>query len=275
MLYKHFLILIVAAVLLCCKKESQTIVPQPPVTNEPKVLLKDITIPLLPSPYYYFEYDAADKVSFASFASGFWMYDIIYTSTRISEMKTNIMVNKDKLQYLYNDNGKVSTIRYADSTGIVYKRIYFTYDGDKLIKLKRERKSGSRFITEKTMAFKYYADDNLMEIEELRPSIPIPGQSNANYVDRFEQYDNKINVESFSLIHNEFFDHLVLLPGVQLQKNNPLKLIHTGDDVNYQIQYTYCYNDRNVPLTKDGAGLWLSGPNTGKPFPSNYVFTYY
>jgi hypothetical protein len=40
-------------------------------------------------------------------------------------------------------------------------------------------------------------------------------------VDLFEQYDNKVNVDGFSLIHDDFFDHLVLLPGVQLQKGNP------------------------------------------------------
>jgi hypothetical protein len=125
------------------------------------------------------------------------------------------------------------------------------------------------------MTFTYYADGNLEEITELRPLIPIPGQSNANFVERFEQYDNKINIDGFSLIHNEFFDHLVLLPGVQFQKNNPRKFTHTGDDVDYKIEYNYVYNDRNAPLTKDGVGIWLSGPKLGQPFPSNFVYAYY
>lgn len=37
-------------------------------------------------------------------------------------------------------------------------------------------------------------------------------------VDRFEQYDAGVNVEAFSHIHNDFFDHAVRLPNVQIQQ---------------------------------------------------------
>jgi hypothetical protein len=38
-------------------------------------------------------------------------------------------------------------------------------------------------------------------------------QPENNFTDRFEQYDDKINTYGFSLLHNNFFDQLILLPG--------------------------------------------------------------
>jgi len=73
----------------------------------------------------------------------------------------------------------------------------------------------------------------------------------------------ELNVDGFSLIHNEFFDHLFLLHGVQLQKNNPGKETRTGDGVNYTVDYTYTYDSRNAPLTKKGDLLMLNGATGG------------
>jgi hypothetical protein len=53
-------------------------------------------------------------------------------------------------------------------------------------------------------------------------------------------------------VDNAFFDHLVLLPGVQLQKNNPRKETLTGNTGNYTVNYTYTYNDKDLPLFKTG-----------------------
>lgn len=270
MRYRDLLLLLVTTVLFSCKKETATPPPVPPV---PLILLKDIVIPNLPSPYYHFEYDAAGKPIFASFASGFFMYDIAYSGDRISEMKNNIIVNKDRLQYFYDNAGNVNAIRYADSNGIVYKRIDLTYDGQKLIKLKREMKSGAGFIIDKTMTMSYYADGNLMDLTYHFSAIN--GQPEHTYTDRFEQYDNKINVDGFSLLHHEFFDHLVFLPGVQLQKNNPGKETRTGEAWNYTVDYTYTYNDRNLPLTKKGDMLVLTGTDAGKRFGLSSFFSYY
>ena len=98
----RLLFVITAFVLVSCKKEKYTspVSPSPdPVI--PAVLLKDIKIPNLPSPYYHFEYDTAGKVVFVSFASDFTRYNVVYNGGRISEMKNNIIVNKDRLQYSY------------------------------------------------------------------------------------------------------------------------------------------------------------------------------
>jgi hypothetical protein len=56
------------------------------ITNPPPaagVLLKDIVIPRLPSPYYHFEYDGQGKVKSVTFASGLTSYDVTYAAERI------------------------------------------------------------------------------------------------------------------------------------------------------------------------------------------------
>jgi hypothetical protein len=258
-------------VLLSCKKNPVSPISPPPAI--PAVLLKDIVIPNLPSPYYHFEYDMTGKVSFVSFASDFTRYNVVYDGERISEMKNNILVNKDRLQYSYDNEGRVSTVYYADSTGLVYTRINLSYDGTKLIKLDRERKTDTGFVLDKTLTMSYHPDGNLLDLTYHYP--PFNGQPEATYTDRFEQYDNKINVDGFGLIHNEFFDHLVLLPGVQLQKNNPGKESRSGDAENYTVNYTYTYNDKNLPLTKNGNLTFLTGTSAGQQFQISSIFSYY
>jgi hypothetical protein len=267
---RYLLVMMMTAVLVSCKKGKVTISPQP---TAPMVLLKEIVIPLLPSPYYHFEYNAEGKPSFVSFASELYRYDVVYDGDRINEMRNNIIVNKDRLQYFYDNAGRVFLIKYADSTGVVKQRSFFTYDGQKLVKIERDHKTDGGFIIDRTMTMTYYADGNLLELAIHRP--PIAGQSESNYVNRFEQYDNKINTDAFGLLHEEFFEHLILLPGIQLQKNNPGKEIRTGDGINYKVEYTYSYNDKNVPLTKTGEATVLNGADAGQKFQTNSMYTYY
>jgi hypothetical protein len=77
------------------------------------------------------------------------------------------------------------------------------------------------------------------------------------------------------LIHEEFFDHKVLLSGVQLQKGNPARQTHTGDGVNYSVSFSYTYDDRNRPLTKTGALTFLNGSDAGKTFQTSSTFSYF
>ena len=144
---------------------------------------------------------------------------------------------------------------------------------EKLIKIEREKKFGDAFVTDKIMTMSYHADGNLKELTY--HYLPFNGSAEQTYTDHFEQYDNKVNVDEFSLIHNEFFDHLVLLPGLQLQKNNQGKEYRTGDAPNYTIDYTYTYNDKNCPLNKKGDLVFTTGPDTGKRFETNSFYSYY
>lgn len=275
MRYKYLVLLIAATILYSCKKESGIIGPDsPPVIDPvPKVLLKDVVIERLPSPYYHFEYNATGKVTFVSYASDLARYDVVYDGDRIKEMRNNIIVNKDTLRYSYDNAGRVDALKYINEAGTVYTVLFFTYDGQKLIEIERDRKSGTGFITDKIMKMSYHPDGNLNELTY--HYLPFNGQPEYVYTDRYEQYDNKINVQGFSLLHNEFFDHLVFLPGAQFQKNNPGKVTHTGDGDNYQIDYAYTYSDRNAPLTRSGDFVYTTGPNSGQRFQLSATYTYY
>src|SRR4030095_2424637 len=259
MRHRYLLLFIAATIMFSCKKEKQITDPLPsPPTPPPTVLVKDIVIARLPSPYYHFEYNAAGKVTFVSFASDFARYDVVYDGNRIREMRNNILVNKDTLRYSYDNAGRVDAIKYINEAGTVYTVLFFTYDGQKLIEIERDRKSGSTgYIIDRIMTMSYHPDGNLNELTY--HYLPFNGQPEQVYTDRFEQYDNKINVDGFGLLHNEFFDHLILLP-VQLQKNNPGKETRTGNGDNYKVDYTYTYDNSNAPLTRSGDFVYTSGP---------------
>ena len=269
-------LLFLAAIVSACNGDSGTTAPMspppPPPPPRPSVLLRDIVIPNLPSPFYHFEYDTAGRVIAASYASDLFRYDVRYEAGRISEMQNNIFVNRDRLQYVYDDAGRVASVRYVDANGVVFVALFLSYDGATLTRLERDRKVDGGFIVDKTMSLSYYADGNLKELTE---HLRSPDGTETTTVDRFEQYDDKINVDGFSLTHDEFFDHLVLLPQVQLQKGNPAKQVHTGDGVNFSVDYTYVYDDKNRPRTKNGELTLLNGSDAGRRFQIQSMFSYY
>jgi len=246
------------------------------ITNPPPhdgVFLKDVVELNLPSPYYHFEYDANGRVLGASFASGARSYNLTYSGGRLSEMKNNTG-NQEHLDYVYDNEGRVGLVKYTDADGTVFTTVFFTYDGQQLTKIERDRRVPGGFIIDKTMTFSYYPDGNVFEITEHHPAID-GIQTEATYVDRYEQYDNRLNVDAFTLIHTEFSDHLVLLPGVVLQKNNPGRVTRTGDAENYIINYTYYFDGSNRPLDKVGDLLFTSGPHAGTHFGTASQFSYY
>lgn len=274
---KYFLFLMTSVIFAACHKDKRTIdqvTPIPPDPMVPTVFLKDIVIPNLPSPYYHFEYSAAGRPIFTSFASDLTRYNIVYEGNRIKELHNDFLVTNDTLRYFYDNAGRVSNVNYIDLTGKIYIKVALSYDGEKLIKLERRRLLGNDYVLNKTMTFSYYPDGNLKEFTDHRP--PVNGQVEGTVIDHFEQYDDKINVDGFSLIHNDFFDHLIILPGVQFQKNNPAKEIVTGDgSANYTVDYTYLYNDSKAPATKTGSVTFTSGSNSGQTFETKSMFSYY
>jgi hypothetical protein len=240
----------------------------------PVVPLEDIAVSSLPSPYYHFEYDPAGRFGRVSFASGFLSYDVLYQGNRIAELRNNTAGNTDRLLYVYDAAGRVQTVNYVNPTGAVFARVRLTYNGGKLSQLDRERKLDAGFTVEKTLSFSYDADGNLQQIVDHRPAIS-GRQDESTTVDRFEQYDANVNVEAFSLIHNDFFDHVVLLPDVQLQRGNPAREFLTGGSVDYRFDYTYTYDAQKRPLAKDGTATILTGPDAGRTIPLHTAFSYY
>lgn len=274
---QYLLELVLVAGLLACSSDKATTAPEPPAPPPPgpsRVLLRQVDIPVLPSPYYHFDYDAAGRVSVASFASGFTVYSVTYQGDRIKEMANDAVGNRDKLEYFYDSDGRVETVEYVNPSGAVFAIVNLYYNGAQLTKLERQRTLGSELVVEKTMSFSYYADGNVEQITDHRPAID-GRQPESTTIDRFENYDDKVNVDGFGLIHNDFFDHLVLLPGVVLQKGNPGREIFSGDTDNFFVTYTYTYDDAGRPLTKSGTAVFTSGTNVGQSFPVLSRFSYY
>jgi hypothetical protein len=269
---RYMSLLLIAGVPLACARDfGPTVPPPPPPSPVADVRLTDVVIPLLPSPYYRFEYDPTGRLTFASFASDLRTYDIHYEGNRMSEMQSTGS-SRDRLAYFYDRDGKVSLVTYSDGAGTVYVRVYLTYTAERLVTLERERRVEGGFQFDKRMSFVYDADGNLAELTDQR--LPFPGQTEATFVDRFEQYDAGINVDGFDLLHSEFFDHLVLLPGVRLQLGNPAAVTRSGSGTNYHVDYAYTYDGENRPLTKHGDVTILNGTSAGQRFETNSTFSY-
>lgn len=258
------------AALAGCGGDSRITAPPPPST----VLLKEINIPLLPSPFYRFEYDANGRITTASFASGFRVYTAVYDGGRLAELRNDAVGNQDRVQYVYDDAGRVSNVNYVDASGATFTRISLTYDGGHLALLERERDLNGVFVLNKIISLLYYPDGNLMQLGEHFPEIP-GLQTEVTLIDLFESYDDKINVDAFSLLHDEFFDNLVLLPDVQVQKGNPARVVHLGDGDNYTIDYTYTYDAANKPLAKIGDLTYTNAPRAGQKLQLRSDFSYF
>ena len=264
------LTLTAAALFGCSDSPAPT---QPGGGGPAPVLLKDIVVSNLPAPYYHFDYDAGGRVTGVSFASGVLIYRVRYLGGKISELQDSALGNTDRLQYVYDLAGRVHTVNYVDPSDQTVARVQLTYSGNQLTELDRERDYGSGLVLDKTMMFSYYADGNLEEIVDHRPAVN--GSPEGTTVDHFEQYDDNVNVDAFALIHNDFFDHIVLLPGVVLQKGNPARETFTSGDINYRFDYVYTFDGSNRPLTKGGTATVLSGADSGRVIPLSTTFSYY
>lgn len=274
MRYPFALALMSFVLLLSCKKENNPNPVPPTEVISKRILLKDITIPNLPSPYYHFEYNADSTVTRANFASGLTSYNVLYNGTKISEMRNNIFSNQDTLRYVY-DAGKLVLIKFINGANVLYRHVFFTYDGDKIKEIEFDHKEGNTgFLIDRVLNFTFYNDGNVKTITDRRPATASTPESIS--IKTFEQYDNKVNVDDFSLIHEAFHDHLFLPQGFRLQKNNPKKekLSSNGVDF-YTIDYTYTYNADNTPSNKAGNFLYLSGQYAGQRFQTNSFYSYY
>ena len=96
-------------------------------------------------------------------------------------------------------------------------------------------------------------------------------------VTRFEEYDAGSNVDGLSVIQTDGYDHLVLLPGVHFQKNNPRRVTSTREGEIRKVEYAYQYDtDGKRPLSKTGdLSLTIDGTSAGPHLQLSTVFSYY
>jgi len=249
----------------------------PGVTTPPPapVRLKEVLIDRLPSPFYHFDYDATGRISALSYASGLDNYTVSYLGDRIRQIDNTGPTSLARIAYSYDPDGHVVGVRYVDAAGANIGFVIFSYENGKLIGVERSRRLGDAMVIDKTTTLTYYPDGNLETLTEHRPAVA-GFQDDATNVIRYEQYDSGTNVDGFSLIHDDFFDHLVLLPGIVIQKNNPRLETRTGDGLTYAVSYTYDYGpDGKHPTAKRGDLVITGGGTVGQHVPIGSTFTYY
>jgi hypothetical protein len=271
--------LIVATVVItafACKKEHSSNGQQAPPNNPgpTDILLKDLTINNSSEAWYHFEYDNNKRIVLITSQSSLDTMHVIYDGNRIKEMRNDIIGNHDTLRYAYDNTGMVSLITFIGaSADFQYRHIHFTYTGQQLQEIVWDFKDGTRgFKVDRQLSYSYYPDGNVKQVTDYYP--PLNSQQEATIIKTFEQYDNKVNVDGFDLLLY-YNDHPYLLPGVVLQKNNAMKESVGGDATHLTINWTYQFNNDNLPLSKTGNVTFLSGPEAGHTFVTRHSFTYY
>jgi len=273
-----WLVLLIAVGLstISCHKEEHPNDPGKPhetPADKPLLRLKDLDGLRLPSPFYHFDYNADGFITMASFSSGLGIYEVFYDGTHIDRMENKNLPNQDILKYEY-DNGNLRVINITKKTGQVYRRVYPVINNARqLIKLTWEVLLNNSFVREHDQTFTYYDDGNLKDLTE--HYYPVNGIAEAIYTDRYENYDDKSNPEAFSLLHPSQNIHLILLPSITLQKNNPRHVVHTGDGVNYKVDYEFTYDAAGRPTVKNGKLVFTNGADSGKIFDTQDTYSYY
>ncbi|HEY4334393.1 MAG TPA: hypothetical protein VGM89_00805, partial [Puia sp.] len=160
-------------------------------------------------------------------------------------------------------------------SNVLYRHVSFLYNGDQVKEIDWDHKIANvGFQIDRTLKLTYYSDGNLKTVEQLRRA---DDGSVTNSTWQYEAYDDKINVDDFDLVHDGIHDHLFLLQGFRLQRNNPARETFTqsAGQTGYTVDYTYTYNSDHTPSAKAGTLTYTDGPDAGKKFPVSTSYTYY
>jgi hypothetical protein len=234
------------------------------------VLLKDVIVTGLPSPYYRFEYDADKYVTEINFADGFNIYELEYSNKKLSKMTNSRIGNQ--LLYTYS-SGNVSLITELTSFDQVVWKYRMAYNNNNQLTEIRwyQFNGGTDSILFRKVLLAYSSDGNLSSRDDYRLETGnvLAWSSNTKYLD----YDNGINVDGFA-VFKDFFESLIFLPAVKIQKNNHRTEIITGTQNDYRITYTYEYSN-GLPVTENGTMIQTRGNGNGQPFLFTNHFSYY
>jgi hypothetical protein len=268
-------IMVMACSLLhACKKVDRPHPHLPPDPTGTRIgKLKEINAERIPSPWYHFEYTDQGVKTGIDFASGLFRYHLSYANGRLDRM-TNA-VNGYALVYNYK-NGLVKLIRNTKPNGVVVLNYSFDYDALDQLKAVRyfeTKNAGADTILHRKVTLAYYPDGNLKSYDDYRDanlSDTLAWTLRTEYAD----YDNGTNVyEDFS-VFKDFFDQVLYLPGIRLQKNNPHKIFITTAVNDYDITDTYTYQNNKL-VFKSEKFVQLKGANVGQTTVSGTSYSYY
>lgn len=246
----------------CCDKDGAPAGSQP-LTDRQSVRLKEIVIRNTPSPYYAFEYNDSGYITRVSFEDDMVVYNYFYKNRRIDSVTTS-MTDAAYLLYRYQDQ-KVIRVEQYDQTRL-RQVTHIHYDSRNRVSRMEWRPTTSP-PEEKNTTFEYYDNGNL---SRMISTYPANGLSTTV---TYDAYDNKRNVDGFG-VAKDFSEHLILLPAVRVQINNPTRMKIVSGPNERTITYDYTYRD-SLPLQRNGTGQVTAGPNAGQSYTTQTTFTYY
>ncbi|HEX5655128.1 MAG TPA: hypothetical protein VFX58_18760 [Chitinophagaceae bacterium] len=267
-----FLLMLLLAA--CSKNEGPAgpVIPPPP--GEPgdsrAIRLKEITERNLPSPFFHFEYNDSGYATKINFAQGLFMYELHYNNRRLQQMINTR--NGDLLRYEYNQ-GKVTDIVETSAINAAKRwRYEFTYSGEQLTQVcwYRFPETGTDSSIERKISLRYHPDGNLSFFDDFRRTN---GELAWSSRTSFSSYDNRLNVDDFQ-VFKQFFEHLLFLPQVRLQKNNPGLVLITSAQNDFRIDYTYEYQNAK-PVRRTGSLRQTRGNGNGGITELLTTYSYY
>jgi hypothetical protein len=272
------LVVLLLTVSIGCKKYNDPLPQEQPPLPLPDddvrtVLLKDINAQSLPGPYYHFTYDSLHYVKQISFASDFAVYEVKYENKRVVMMTNS--VNDNVFIYHYTNN-LVTEIN--EFSGITVNKLYsyrLSYNSsNQLSQVNWVFFSGNGAKdTVKKEVLTYLPTGNLAAIDHYystSPGQPLEWLSR----DEFSDYDNRINVDDFSVLKKDFFSAYLFLPGVRLQKNNPGRQHIVAGGNEFDIRYSYQYQN-GLPVSKTATITEKIGTVIQEPKTVTTQFSYY
>ncbi|PWU00317.1 MAG: hypothetical protein C5B52_09120 [Bacteroidetes bacterium] len=253
-----------------CHKKYDT--PEPSITDASNVLLKDVNIERLPSPYFTFQYDNSGFVTHVDFASKMIGWRVQYENNRVIRMVDS---NGDSLNYSYDKNQVISIRHTKAASGEKtwhYEFIYYNSELLKEIKYWSFANGSTDSVLSRKVDLQYSPDNNLTEYDDF--NVDANGSLSLVARVKFTGYDNGKNVDDFYLLKN-FFEDFLYLPQIKLQRNNPALQMYEGAVEDFTFEYKYSYNGDNIPVEKNANVSITRGPNTGQKFTSRSQYTYY
>lgn len=247
----------------CCDKDPDQGPGEEPVSDRYKVLLKEVNVRQSANPYYYFTYDDSGYATSLSYQEDMYVYQYYYKNGRIDSVTSS---STDARYFLYKyTNQRVSRVLQYDDTGLRLT-VLLQYDPKGRV-TRMDWQPSTPSPEEKHTAFTYYENDNLKRLE-----TSYPATAQVSIVD-FEAYDNKESVDDFG-VYREFLEHVILLPGVRFQVNNPTrtKAIHGPLVRESSLRYVY---KGSLPIERHSETRVTAGPTAGDSYTGFTSFTYY
>ena len=169
-------------------------------------------------------------------------------------------------------NGRITSSRDMTPDGRLLWNYSFDYStGNQLKEVRwyRFNNAGTDSFLLRKVILEFRTDGNLAWFEDYRNTT---GTLEWEQKIEYTNYDTGRNVDDFSVL-KEFFDNLLYLPGVRLQKNNARNELITSRQNTYEITNTWHYQEGR-PIQKMAKVVQVRGNDVGDlgDYSTNYSY---